>query len=223
MKSFTVLYFFLLFSSSHGRAEETLSYTELLKQASQAIYAEDYDTAKAYFREAYQKGSTDTEQALALAKYAHMLAYNQKDYTGAMTQVENGLKFTDIQPVAEVTLLQVKAKCLMQSDKFAEALAVTQKAVMLKGVDWAMPPLYLSLGDCYRFTAQPDKAIESYQKVTELPKVSKPVLAVAYLNQGMTYQYNLRNGDEARKAYQKALAYNPNFDSVVSEHLNTLK
>jgi tetratricopeptide (TPR) repeat protein len=223
MKPVTFLCLFLLFSTSHSVAEESLSYAALLEQASQAIYSEDYDTATAHFREAYKKGSTDTEQALALAKYAHMLAYKQKDYVEAMKQVENGLKFKDIQPVAEVTLLQVKAKCLMQEDKFAEALTVTQKAVELKGVDWAMPPLYLSLGDCYRFTDDPEKAIESYQAVVGLTDVSKSVLAVAYLNKGMTYHDNLRNAEEARKAYQKAVEYNPDFDSVVSEHLNTLK
>lgn len=202
------------------QADEVLTYSERLKEASQAIYHEEFENAKTQFTEAHKIATTNTERALALAKYSHMLAYKQKDYDQAMEQAEKGLEYKDIKPVAKVTLLQVKAKCLMQEEDYEEAAKVVKEALELENVEWARPPLYLSLGDCHRFTGEPEKAIEAFGKVPELEKASSSVIAVAYLNQGMTYQYNLRDEAAARKAYAKVKDVSENFNSVIDEHLS---
>lgn len=196
------------------------SYTEALKEAAAAVGDGDFALAKTKFEEAFQAGNTDTEKALALAKQAHMLAYKQKQYAEAMRLVAEAEGFKDIKPVAEVTLIQSKAKCLMATEAYEQAKAPLQRGLELSDVDWAKPALYLSLGDCYRFTAEPEKALEAYAKVTALDNAGDAVVAVAHLNLGLTYQYSLRRMSEAEAAYQMAVKYNPAFASQVSNHLS---
>lgn len=209
----------LLMSLSPAADEKTQTYREHLQQAESAIYSQDYALADQHFEQAFRTAATDTEKALALGKRAHMLAYKQKKYSEAMRQVGFARRYKDIKPVAAVTLYLTEAECLMKDgETYTEAATILEKAVALEGVDWALPGGYLKLGDCYRLSGRPEKAIEAYQKVLELPKVTDKAKSVAWLNIGMTYQYPLRDEGRARSAYDRAVKLDEGLASAIAVH-----
>lgn len=222
MKIFCLL-LLLLIPFGGLRADKDLGYPDYLQSAANAIYDEDYSSADEYFEKAFRIATTDTEKALALAKRAHMMAYKQKKYSEAIKQIEFARRFKDRKPVAEITLFQTEAECLMKDgEKYSEAAEVLEEAVKLKGVDWALPGSYLKMGDCYRFSGEPVKALKAYEQVLTLEKVSEKAKSVAYLNMGITQQYNLRNPSKAREAYRQALVLDEGLESQIAIHLEKL-
>lgn len=202
--------------SAHAQS----TFSEAIKAGDQARADQDYDAAIAAFRTAERLAGSSTDIAIARGKRAHLYAYALKDYDAARTEAEAALEIEEAHAVARVTALQVMAKVLMTADEHhAAAIPLLEEGVELEDVDWAQPSLGLMLGDCYRATGSYEDALAAYGSVLYLPKASDSVKAVAYLNTGMTNQYNLRDREAARTAYAKAVELNPGFEKTVENHL----
>jgi tetratricopeptide (TPR) repeat protein len=150
-------------------------------------------------------------------------AFDQKNYKAAKDAAQEVQGMADVRPVAKVTALQVMAECQMKEDKdYPAAMETLEQALALEGVAWAQPALTLALGDCYRFSGKFPQAIETFQKALELPSVNDGMKGIAYLNIGLTHQYNLHEDEEAKAAYKKAVELNPGLKKEVDEHLSRL-
>ncbi len=175
------------------------------------------------FDDGFNLAANDTERGIALSKKAEVYAYDLKNYDLARTVAEESLALKEAGPVAHVTAYQVLAEIRIKKDNdHRAALSLLEKAVKLEGVEWAHPTLYMMLGDCHRATGDFYKALKSYEKITGMPNTSDALLGTAHLNLGITYQYNLNNPSEARKAYDKAIDHRSSLESEVKSHLSRL-
>ena len=92
---------------------------------------------------------------------------------------------------------------MMDSSKFSEAIDAYEKALAIdpKNID-----VRVDMGTCYRNAGKPDIAIREYRKALEM----NPQHLHALKNMGIVYAYDLRDGKEAVKVFEKALAIAPN-------------
>ncbi len=219
--TFSSIILIFLLTTTGLRAAGT--YSASLKAGDDAAGANNYDAAITEFESALGQATNPTEKALALGKKAMMLAAKQ-DYQAAKTAAEDALNTSGaIQPVAEVTALEALATCQMKLDEnYPEALVTLDRAAALSGVDWAKPSIMMKRGDCQRQTADFSGAIASYEAVLAMPEVSPGFQGVAWLNIGLTHQYNLLDKAKAREAYAKAVALNPGLQGEVDGHLAKL-
>lgn len=199
------------------------TYQASLSAGDSARGAKNYTAALAAYQEATTQATTSTERALALAKQALVLAFDTKEYAKASDLAKESLSVQGTKPVARVEALRALAECQMKADEdYAAAIETLEEATSLSGVEWALPSLTLSLGDCYRFTGKNTHAIEVFQKIFEMPEAPKDIKAIAYLNTGCIYQYGLKDGDKAKEAYGKAVEFKPSLKGEIDEHLGRL-
>lgn len=178
---------------------------------------EEYDAAA-------DQAATDTERALAHGKQAIVLACDLKDYVAAKDAVNEGLKFQNVDAVAEVTVLQAQAECLIKGEKnYKSAATVLERALKLQGVDWARPGLSLSLGDAYRLSGQFEKAFATLDSIIASATIEPPLKAIAALNKGLTYQYGLKDFSAAKAAYAQAVQFNPELKSEIASHEQAIR
>jgi tetratricopeptide (TPR) repeat protein len=92
---------------------------------------------------------------------------------------------------------------LMDASRFGEAAEAYGKALELdpKNVD-----VRVDMGTCYRNIGKPDRAIQEYQKALEY----NPRHLFALKNMGIVYAYDLRDNEQAVKAFDRALEVAPN-------------
>ena len=92
---------------------------------------------------------------------------------------------------------------MMDTSRFSEAVEAYQKALDIdpKNVD-----VRVDMGTCYRKLGKPDVALKEYRKALEL----NPNHLFALKNMGVVFAYDLRDADQAVKAFEKALALAPN-------------
>jgi len=64
----------------------------------------------------------------------------------------------------------------------------------------------VDMGTCYRKLGKPDVALKEYRRALEL----NPNHLFALKNMGVVFAYDLRDADQAVKAFEKALALAPN-------------
>lgn len=196
------------------------NYQASLKAGDENRKSNKPDAALTEYEAAIGLAANATESSLAFGKKGYVLAFDKKDYPAAREQVRKALALESAGPIAQVTALLVEAECLMKADKnFKEAAAVLEKAGALEGVEWAQPNVALTLGDCFRFSGQFDKALVSYQKVVDLSLADSGVKAVAHLNMGLTWQYDRTDYDKAKASYATAVALRPDLKSEVDTHL----
>lgn len=199
------------------------SYEESLSAGDAHRAAGEAEKALAEYEEALGQASNETEKALALGKQGVVQAFDEKDYAAAAKLADEALALEGIAAVAEVTALQVRAECEAKGEKnHARAANVLEEALKLEGVDWSRPGLLLSLGDARRHLGKFDEAISAYEEVLGIDGVSAPMKAVAHLNIGLTWQYDLRKPDKARESYASAVELNEALGSEVEEHLGRL-
>lgn len=195
-------------------------YPASLKAGDERLQAKNFDQALVEYRAALAQAANDTETGLALGKQAHVLASGQKDYAAAKPLAEKALALPNAKAVARVTALQALAECQMRGDKDFQAAAKTLvQALALDDVEWAQPSLRLSLGDCYRGCGQFEEALAVYQRVVETKTVDSGTRAVAQLNLGLTWQYNLKDCEKAKAAYATAVKLLPRLQQEVDGHL----
>ncbi|MCB1070369.1 MAG: tetratricopeptide repeat protein [Kiritimatiellae bacterium] len=200
-----------------------MNYAISLKMGDEYRGSGDFDLALEEYGTALTQASNDTEKGLALAKKAIVYAYDKKDYVAAKNLAQQTLDMGQLEAVARVTALDALAQCQMKADQnYVAAAATLEEATKLKGVDWALPFLTLSLGDCYRFSGDFDKAVKVFESVTRLESADDAIKGVAYLNIGQTEQYSLQNSSAAKKAYKKAAEMNPGLQGEVDGHLSKL-
>jgi len=196
------------------------NYQASLKAGDDLRASKQYEQALVEYEAAGKHATTPTEQALALGKKGMIYAFDQKNYQAAREAADAATGMPDIRPVALVTALQVMAECQMKEDKdYAGATATLERALELEGVAWAQPTLTMALGDSYRFSGKFPLAIETYNKTSELPETNPGMKGIAFLNIGLTQQYNLHDAEEAKKAYKKAVELNPALQKEVDGHL----
>lgn len=201
-------------------AETTATYSELLKAGDEYRAARKYGLALTEYAVALTQADNNTERALALGKEGMIYVYDQKEYAAARHTADAALQLEDTKPIAQVTALKVLAECQTKVDKNNAAAAETiERALKLKGVDWAKPHLSLKLGDCYRFSGKVDEAVATYKKVTEMPMANPTIKAIPYLNIGTIYQYNLQDFDKAKAAYANAAQLKPDLKKEIAGHL----
>jgi len=195
------------------------TYDASLKAGDEHRKNKEYEPALAEYEAALGLASDSGMKALALGKKGGIYI-DLKDYSSAKAAAQEALEYKGLAPVARVIALQVLADCQLKDDKdYVAAIDTLEQALTLEGVDWARPSLNLSLGDCYRFSGKFDKALESYQRIPAQPSASAGIKAIAFLNTGITCQYNLRDEDQAKAAYKKAVELNPALKVEVDEHL----
>lgn len=183
-----------------------------------------FGAALGEFGKAFQQASNDTERGIALGKQAELHAYDRSDHDAARKLAERSLSLADARPVARVTALKVLARCQIEADDdHHAAIATLNRAAGLRGVDWAQPTILLMLGDCHRSIGNHEQAIKIYGRVPRLPEVQKEVSAIAYLNAGIVYQYDLRQPDRAKSFFSRAVDLNPRLQDEVSGHVKVRK
>lgn len=181
------------------------------------------DLALEEYQRALDLAGSDTERAIAYSKRAEVLAYDLQDCPRAKEEAEKALDLRKSEPVGHVTALQALAKCQMAHDRdFAAAADTIERALRLDGVDWAKPNLNLMLGDCYRETGEPRKALSAYEEVIDHERADDGMIGTAYFNIGMTQQYMMNNPARARRAYEKALEHRSFLDVEVQKHLSNM-
>ncbi len=197
------------------------SFTESIKSGDRLRSQKQFGAALAELEAAFAQATNDTDRGIALGKQAEIHSYDLTDHDAARQTAGRVLALSDAGPVARVTGLKVLARCKIEADKdYNSAIATLTSAAALKDVDWAQPTILLMLGDCYRSTGKHEQAIKTYGRVPRLPDVQKSVAAIAYLNAGMVYQYDLRRLDRARLHYDKAVDLNPGLRDQVGSHLD---
>ena len=92
---------------------------------------------------------------------------------------------------------------LMDSRRFAEAVEPYQKALAIdpKNVD-----VRVDLGTCLRESGKPDMAVKEYKKALE----NNPNHVNANKNMAVVLTYDLKDGKQALKYFEKSLALAPN-------------
>jgi tetratricopeptide (TPR) repeat protein len=210
----------LVYALAAGMLCAAETYQESLQAGDENRKNHNSDAALTEYEAAIGQAANATESSLAFGKKGYVLAFDKKDYPAAREQAGKALALESAGPIAQVTALLVQAECLMKADKdFKEAAVVLEKAAALEGVDWAQPNVALTLGDCFRFSGQFDKALASYQKVVDLSAADSGVKAVAHLNMGLTWQYDKPDYDKAKAAYATAVIIRPDLQSEVDAHL----
>jgi tetratricopeptide (TPR) repeat protein len=208
-----------LFAPVAALAQSADPYTEKLQAGDAKSASGNHDGAVADYDAAVADAQTPTQRALALGKKAMVLAQKQ-DYASAREAADSALSTNaPIEPVAEVTALQALAKCQLHEKNYAGALESMTRAVGLSGVDWAKPELAMIRGDAERGTGKFDAAVASYRSILDMPGVSNEFKGVAWLNIGLTEQYSLKNGANAREAYAKAGELNPGLKAETETHV----
>ena len=198
------------------------TYDASLKAGDEHRVKKEYEPALVEYEAAFGLSTNDGMKALALGKKAGVFL-DQKNYSSAKQAAQEALGFKNLAPVARVIALQVIGDCQLKDDKdYVGAIDTLEQGLLLEGVEWAQPSLNLSLGDSYRFSGNFDKALEAYQKIPAVPGASDGIKAIAYLNIGLTYQYNLRDEAQAKAAYKKVLELNPALKNEVDSHLSRI-
>ncbi|MDP2156828.1 MAG: tetratricopeptide repeat protein [Nitrospirota bacterium] len=92
---------------------------------------------------------------------------------------------------------------LMDTRRYAEAVEAYQKALVIdpKNVD-----VRVDLGTCMRESGKPDMAVKEYQKALEY----NPNHINANKNMGVVLEYDLKDGKQALKYFEKAILLAPN-------------
>jgi len=92
---------------------------------------------------------------------------------------------------------------LMDTSRFTEAIGAYQKALEIdaKNVD-----VRVDMGTCYRNMRQPEMAVKEYRKALEY----NPQHVQALKNLGIVLAYDLRDTNQAVKAFEKVLTIAPN-------------
>jgi len=198
-------------------------FTASLQAGDAAFNAKDYATAAREFSAAADQASGTGEKSLALAKQAYIKGV-QEDWAGAKALAREALAIEEIKPVGKVTALEVLGRVQMRHEKdFTGAVKTLEEARQLEGVEWAIPIITLMLGDCYRQTGEPEKALTAYGDVSSLNQSNPFMKATASLCAGLTQQYDLRDVDKAKVAYAKAVQLNPGLKKEVDAHLSKLQ
>jgi tetratricopeptide (TPR) repeat protein len=136
--------------------------------------------------------------------------------------LDEAMKVSTLSPVAQLTVFQVQAECQMRADRnFVEAAKNLEMALALPDIDFARPYLNLSLADCYRENGDFPKALDACKKVLETKGISSSAQASAHFNMGMTYQYGLKDFENAKKSYAEAVKLNPGLKGAADA--NTVK
>lgn len=208
-----------VFLQSHLCAQPVDPYTDKLKAGDTKAAAGDFAGAAADYDAAFADAKTPTQSALARGKKALVLA-QKKDFPAAREAAEGALAISgSIEPVAEVTALQALAKCQLEGKDYAGALASVSRADSLQGVDWAKADVAMIRGDAERGAGKFDAAVASYRSILDMTGVSNELKGVAWLNIGLTEQYSLKNGANAKEAYSKAGELNPGLKAEVETHV----
>ena len=191
-----------------------------IESADGLLEQNQFDAAVGELETAFRQADNDTQRGIALGKQAEVHSYNLGDHDAARELVKRSLALANAQPVARVTALKILARCQIEADNdHAAAIATLHQAATLRGVDWAQPTILLMLGDSYRAIGKHEEAIKTYRRVPRVPDVQETVSAIAYLNTGIVYQYDLRQLDRAKPFFDKALEMNPSLRDEVSKHL----
>lgn len=199
------------------------NYQASLKAGDDLRAENEIEPALVEYEAALQLATTPTERGLALGKKGMILAYDKKNYTEARDIAQQVIDMPDVRSVARVTALQVLAECQMRDEKnYPAAVDTLEQGLQLEGVPWALPLLTLMLGDSYRFSGKFEKALEAFEQVPGLAEAGDGIKGVAYLNIGLTQQYNLHDADAAKEAYTKAAGLNPGLKKEIDEHLAKL-
>lgn len=207
-----------LFAPVAALGQSADPYTEKLQAGDAKAASGDQAGAAADYEAAVADAQTPTQRALALGKKAMALAQKQ-DFVAAKAAVDGALATnSSIEPVAEVTALQALAKCQLHEKNYAGALESMTRAGGLSGVDWAKPELAMIRGDAERGSGKFDAAVASYRSILDMPGVSNEFKGVAWLNIGLTEQYSLKNGANAKEAYTKAGELNPGLKAEAETH-----
>lgn len=207
----TVAFFILCIAFlNQPMAMAAANYHDSLKAGDEAMNSGNAELALQEFEAAINYAVAEGEKAFAQAKKAYVLAFKKKDYVGARKQVDEAAKVVALSPVAQLTVLQVLAECQMKGDRnFTEAATNLEKALTLPDVDFARPYVNLSLADCYREAGDFQKALDACKAVLDTKGISSQAQASAHFNMGLTYQYGLKNFENAKKAYAEAVKLNP--------------
>lgn len=199
------------------------TYSSSLSAGDAARAAKKTGEAVTEYELAVGQATTDTERSLAKGKLALVFAFDQKDYEKAKALADEAMATGNPGPIARVTALQALAGCQMHGDEDYEAASETlNTALELQTVEWAQPILANMLGDSYRFSGRFDEALAAYGRVNEMPAANDDMKAIAQLNIGITQQYGMKDPDQARAAYQAALALKPGLKAEVDGHLSRL-
>ena len=195
------------------------SYPESLKAGDTAMNGGNADLALQEFEAALTQAVADGERAFARAKKAYVLAFQKKDYGKAKAELDEAMKVNGLSSVAQLTVLQTLAECQMRGERnYAEAAKNLEKAIALPDIDFARPYLHIPLADCYRETGQFQKALDECKAVVETKGISPQTMASAHFNMGMTYQYGLKDFENAKKSYAEAVKLNPGLKSDADSH-----
>ncbi len=195
------------------------NYNDSLKAGDDAMNAGNLDLAMQEFEAAIGHAVAEGEKSFAKAKKAYVLAFRKKDYAAARKELEGVVSINTLSPVAQLTVLQVLAECQMRGDRnFLEAAVNLEKAAALPNVDFARPYVRLALADCYRETGDFPKALDTCRAVLETAGISPQTQASAHFNMGMTYQYGMKDVENAKKAYAEAVKLNPGLKGEVDSH-----
>lgn len=195
------------------------NYNDSLKAGDEAMGTGNADLAIKEFEAALGHAVAEGEKAFAQAKKAYVLAFNKKDYAGARKDVEEAMKVVSLSPVAQLTVLQTMAEIQMRGDRnYAEAAKNLEKALALPDIDFARPYLHIPLADCYRETGQFQKALDSCRAALDTKGAPANLQASAHFNMGMTYQYGLKDFENAKKSYAEAVKLNPGLKGDADSH-----
>ena len=217
IQSLFVILFILFATQPISKA--AANYNDSLKAGDEAMSSGNAELALQEFEAAIGHGVAEGEKAFARAKKAYVLAFRKKDYAAARQEIEEAAKVKGLSPVAQLTVFQVQAECQMRGDRnFAEAAKNLEMALALPDIDFARPYLNLSLADCYRENGDFPKALEACKKVLETKGISPSAQASAHFNMAMTYQYGLKDFENAKKSYAEAVKLNPGLKGEADSH-----
>ena len=198
------------------------SYDASLKAGDKHRAKKEYEPALAEYEAAFGLAQNEGMKALALGKKGGVYL-DQKNFSAAKQSAQQALEYRNLAPVARVIALQVLGDCQLKNEKdYGAAIDTLEQGLLLEGVAWAQPSLNLSLGDSYRLSGNFVKALEAYQRIPALTSAPDGAKSIAFLNIGITYQYNLRDGEQAKTAYKKAVELNPSLKKEVDEHLSRI-
>ena len=132
----------------------------------------------------------------------------QNQVVAPPAEVKNPAEIQQLESIAKSNPKNVNAwialaNAQMDARRFADAIISYQRSLDLdpKNVD-----VRVDMGTCYRGVGQPEKAIEEYRKGMQYD----PRHAMAYMNAGVVYAYDLGKKVEAIKAFEKYLELAPN-------------
>ena len=215
----SLAFIFCLVTLAQPIAMAAGNYNDSLKAGDSAMNAGNFDLAIQEFEAAIGHAEAEGAKSFARAKKAYVLAFRKKDYAAARKELEGVVSINTLSPVAQLTVLQVLAECQMRGDRnFLEAAVNLEKAAALPNVDFARPYVRLALADCYRETGDFPKALDTCKAVLETAGISSQTQASAHFNMGMTYQYGMKDFENAKKAYGEALKLNPGLKGEVDSH-----